>query len=56
VSLTSDAVDNLSFLAEYDSKRFNVGVETFLFRRVQLMIGVADFDRPIANLAYRYTL
>ena len=56
VSLRSDAVDNLSFLAEYDSKRFNVGIETFLLRRVQLMIGIADFDRPIANLAYRYTL
>ena len=56
VSISHKSLKNVGLLLEHDSETFNAGVELFLFNRLQLLLGAANFDAPVAGISYRYSL
>ena len=56
VSISHKSIKNVGLLLEHDSETFNAGVEVFLFNRLQLLLGAANFDAPVAGISYRYSL
>ena len=56
VSISHKSLKNVGLLLEHDSETFNAGVEVFLFNRLQLLLGAANFDAPVAGISYRYSL
>jgi hypothetical protein len=56
VSISHKSIKNVGLLLEHDSETFNAGVELFLFNRLQLLLGAANFDAPVAGISYRYSL
>jgi len=56
ISISPNRIKELSFMAEYDSKKVNVGASVLLFKHLYLHSFLYDCKYPVGGLAYKIYL
>ncbi|HZK03653.1 MAG TPA: YjbH domain-containing protein [Bacteroidaceae bacterium] len=56
ITYTSPSIENIKFIAEYDSERFNLGVNVLLINHISITAALCNMESASLGICYKTTL